>query len=155
MLSPEVFASYSVTGARIARPAPPQVRSGQAHLFRSVIRQQAATGPNFAGHYTLVWIGCGAATVCPAIVDAIDGRVFFPPELGAVSALDTISDDDGFDIVNVRRDSRLLIVMGSPRETESRAGASYYEWRNDRLHLQRFVPLSRLCGTSKPAAAAR
>jgi hypothetical protein len=39
----------------------------------------AASGPNFAGHYTLARWGCGAGCVTVAVIDMTTGAVQFPP----------------------------------------------------------------------------
>lgn len=103
-------------------------------------------GPNFAGHYTIIPIGCGAATVCVAIADAATGHVYFPPELRSAEAL--LVDTGGVEVetLNFRPDSRLLIVAGSPNEQPRRAGISYYVWRSGRLSLIRYTPAAALCG---------
>ena len=80
LLGDGVFSSYPTrVPAGAVRPVEPDVKSGEPHLYRTVIREEAGKGPNFAGHYTVIRIGCGAATVCLAIADARTGKVFFPP----------------------------------------------------------------------------
>ena len=46
-----------------------------ARRLRTMLRIGAASGPNFAGHYTPVTWGCGVACQEFAIVDAKSGRV--------------------------------------------------------------------------------
>ena len=150
LLSDKIFSNFAVhLPARTLWPAPADVRIGRAHLYRTVIREAAKRGPDFAGRYTIVRIGCGAATLCVAIADARTGKVHFPEKLMNATALlvDTVTD---VGTLNYRRDSRLLIVIGSPNEDPQRAGASYYEWRSGKLHLLRFTPAAKLC--SLPAS---
>lgn len=146
LFADEVFDDYPerVT-ANSPPPVAPIVKRGQARLYRTVLREGAKLGPNFAGHYTIVQIGCGAATVCPAIVDARSGEVFFPPELKSAGAL--LIDTGGADIetLNYRRDSRLLVVAGTPNENLKDEGLSYYVWRSNKLTRFRFMPASKLC----------
>jgi hypothetical protein len=147
LLAAEVFNHYPATPLPgHFRPIPPMVKTGQAHTYRTVIRDEAKSGPNFAGHYTLARIGCGAATTCLAIVDAATGRVYFPPSLGSATALlmDTGQQPD-LETLNYRLDSRLLVVAGEPNEDEKRAGMSYYLWDAGKLRLIRFVPGATLC----------
>lgn len=143
LLRDHLFRRYPAKTERL-EPVAPIVRTGGAAMFRTIIRQQARLGPNFAGHYTIVHIGCGAATVCPAIVDARTGKVFFVPELGSATALLVFADID-VETLNYRRSSRLLVVVGTPNENESRGGVSYYVWRSGKLSLLRFIPLARIC----------
>ncbi len=147
IVADRVFRGYAVPLASMrARPAPPQVSSGRARLYRTRIMEGAREGPNFAGHHTIIRIGCGAATLCLAIADTATGHVYFPPELRTVEAL--LVDTGGVDVDSLyfRRDSRLLVVIGSPNEQVRAAGISYYVWRSGRLHLIRFTPAARLCG---------
>ena len=146
LLGLEVFAHYPARKAiRELRPASPDVRTGQAHLYRTVIREEAKSGPNFAGHYTLVPIGCGAATSCLAIVDAITGAVYFPTNLRSATALLMDTGKDDVQRLNYKLESRLLIVAGEPKEDEERAGLSYYLWGGGKLTLVRFLPAAKFC----------
>jgi hypothetical protein len=150
ILSDKVFARYSVQGSSgTLRQVTPNVRVGRAHLYRTVIRAGAKKGADFAGHYTIIRIGCGAATVCVAIADAHSGKVYFPPELEDASALEVDTAGTDVDTLNYRRDSRLLIVVGSPNEKSARAGVSYYLWRSEKLSLIRFTPAAKLCALPK------
>jgi len=125
--------------------AAPAVRSGRARLYRTAIRDGASEGINFAGHYTIVRIGCGAATICPAILDRMTGRVYFPPQLSSAGAFPVDTGATDVDILTYRPDSQFLIVVGLPNEKEQAAGVSHFVWRSNRLHLVRFTPAARLC----------
>lgn len=47
--------------------------------FRTRIRNEMSTGPNFAGHYALVRIGCGTSCSFAFVADVATGEVFdFP-----------------------------------------------------------------------------
>ena len=49
-----------------------------ANMFRTNLRNAAKEGVNFAGHYILTTWGCGTNCTQSAIIDARNGRVFFP-----------------------------------------------------------------------------
>jgi hypothetical protein len=144
LVGDKVFARYEVPVSKL-KPAPPDVRSGVAHTYRTVIRDAARLGPDFAGHYTLIEIGCGAATSCVAIANAKTGQVYFPPNLGSATSL--LRDTGKFNLrrLNYRINSKLFIVAGEPNEDQKRAGMSYYLWNSNKLKLVRFVPAARLC----------
>lgn len=144
LVGDRVFARYAVPVGS-AKPVPPDVSEGLAHTYRTAIRDQAKLGPNFAAHYTVIEIGCGAATSCVAIADARTGRVYFLPNLRSATAL--LWDTGKFDLrrLNYRPSSRLLVVAGEPNENEKRAGLSYYRWNGSDLVLVRFVPAATLC----------
>jgi hypothetical protein len=141
LLGREVFNRYPAPPVHVVRPAVPLVSYGLAHLYRTVIREQAKLGPDFAGHFTIVRIGCGAGTACLAVADASTGRVFFSQTLKSVYIL----RDADVERLNYRRDSSLLIAAGSPNEDDSREGLSYYLWQHDKFRLIRFIPAAELC----------
>ena len=93
-----------------------------ARLFRTVLKLGAATGPNFAGRYTVVTWGCGTDCQSIAIIDAKTGAVRTAPFVTAVGA-------------RYRLDSRLFVA--NPPEAARRAFGGkvpswarpeYYEW---------------------------
>lgn len=55
-----------------------------ARMFRTNLRNAAKEGVNFAGHYVLTGWGCGTNCSEWAIIDARNGKVFFPRELEGV-----------------------------------------------------------------------
>jgi hypothetical protein len=147
ILSNAAFRDHRVlASATIARPIAPLVSTGPAHSYRTAIREGAKRGPNFAGHYTIVEIGCGSAAVCTAIADARTGRVYFPAAIREVGALlvDTGNVDVG--MLNYRRNSRLMIVIGTPNDDRTRAGVGYYIWNGGHLRLIRHISAPALCG---------
>jgi hypothetical protein len=125
------FEEYPASPIFPGRAAPVDLDSHpSARMFRTRLRKGAEQGPNFAGHYTVVTWGCGTNCQTVAIVDSIDGRVFFP---------DLVSETG----VAYRIDSRLLIenpVHTSPgldEEEERRlyGGPNYYAWNGSSLDL--------------------
>jgi len=76
-----------------------------------MIRDAAAKGPNFAGHFTIAQWGCGAGCVSIAIVDEKTGHVWDGP-FKALSMKATDSQEP----LEFRLDSRLLIAHGCPEE---------------------------------------
>lgn len=128
--------------------AAPDVRTHpRSRLFRTMIRQGAKAGPNFAGHYTLVFWGCGTNCLELAIVDAKTGQVFHPENLQAVDNLSVAFEDfdllppaDSFAMVKYRPDSRLLLVIGGINEDERLRGISYFVWDGKALQRSLFVP---------------
>lgn len=145
LVSPAVFARYPATVARPPWRAP-DVRPGDAHFFRTRLREDSRGSPDFAGHYKLVPIGCGAGTICPAFVDKRSGRVIWAPQFRSVSWIfSDFRDADDIERLTYRRDSRLLVVFGARNEDARFEGVSFYDWRGGRAHLVRFVPAERLC----------
>ncbi|MCU7495991.1 MAG: hypothetical protein HF314_16975 [Ignavibacteria bacterium] len=106
-------------------------------MFRTALRNGVKEGVNFAGHYTVVIWGCGTSCQSFAIVDQINGRVYFTKELLLVSYADYWEKDYG---LNYRPDSRLLVVNGRPDEDKDK-GRYYYEWKDNKLILIKMVPM--------------
>ena len=146
------FADYPAAHARLTRPAPPLLASREARLFRTVIRDAAAEGPDFAGHYTIAVWGCGASCTSAAIVDAVSGRVVFQDAMSDIAGSHVAGrEPDGTEPAYVslrfRPDSRLLIVLGAPGEDDARDGVAYYVWTGTGLTQLRFYPRAMLCGS--------
>jgi len=104
-----------------------------------MIREGAKNGPNFAGHYTIVFWGCGAGCISMAIADANTGKVLHPKDLQVIDT--TNVDFNGFDdeLVKFKLDSKLLAVVGGINEDSAQRGISYFVWKNAVLHRIRFV----------------
>ncbi len=137
------FEDYPVKPEMVGKPAPPKLDSADARLFRTMIRQGAAQGPEFAGHYSIPSWGCGSFCYGWALVDSKTGKVRVFPELRIITA---IHFDAGFDAGQTYRlNSRLLVVLGAPNEEEKRDGAAYYVWTGYKLKLIRFYPYASLC----------
>lgn len=143
---PPKFESYSAD-VYAGKPAPLNLSSHRfARMFRTKIREQLQEeGINFAGHYTIAVMGCGTGCSTTAIVDARNGRAYFPSVLDgwsvAPGAYQFAEDED---VRTFRVNSRLLKIIGSPRlssyEKWGPSGVYYYEWKNDRLRQVQFVP---------------
>jgi len=129
------------------KPAPLNLRSHPlARTYRTRIREQLhEEGINFAGHYTIAVMGCGAGCSIMAIVDARNGKAYFPRELDGWSVEPGVYEfAANEDVRTFRTDSRLLKIIGAPRlsadERWGPGGVYFYEWRNNQLRQIHFVP---------------
>lgn len=139
------FADYPAPRRTVARPARPVLVTAEQRNYRTVFRNGAAEGPNFAGNFTIVPWSCGAGCIDWAIVDARTGRIVIDQDLRDllnIHLLDSHSDDAR---LTFRPDSRLLILGGMPREDEAREGLLFLEWTGSALRRLRFVPIRELC----------
>src|SRR5215469_12641927 len=132
------FADYAEERGFIGKPAAPQPASKRQKMFRSAIRQAAAKGPNFAGHFTVAEWGCGAGCASFVIVDAINGKTFDPPF--KTVAMPLVEGGRLYQGVVYHLNSRLLIVDGCPDEDDAKCGTYYYEWKDGQLQLLPFDP---------------
>jgi hypothetical protein len=111
------------------RPAPVDFRSApRAREYRTALNDGAATGPNFAGRYTIVVWWCGSPCVQFAILDAPTGHILLyqpdstytrPPMFGLHSRL-LVEDPTGF----------MTDSLGHLGGT-----VTYYEWTGLQLHI--------------------
>jgi len=130
---PPRFDDYPVSQVFRGTPVAPVLSTGHANAFRSELRRQAASGPNFAGHYTLTRWSCGAGCVTVLVIDALSGHVWFAPF--------TIQDawKDGHVVCDHGSDfkitSRLFVTQG---EVDGRVGSHYFLWADGQFNLVHF-----------------
>jgi len=129
------FEQFKVSEIFKGAPAAPQLKTASQRTFRTMIRDAAKKGPNFAGHYAVAEWGCGASCVSMAVIDVQSGAVYDGPTVD-VSPFDAESAGFSYHV-----DSRLMIVRGCPNEKN--CGAYYYEWTGSAFKLLRQVPLNK------------
>jgi len=105
------FAEFAVTEKFTGKPSPVVLSRPEHRMFRTMLRNGAKEGPNFAGHFTVVQWGCGTNCLSGAIVDAKTGEVYQLPALGKERA-----DYFESEWLHFRPDSRLMIVCSHCRE---------------------------------------
>lgn len=137
------FDHYKVTQPKFqGKPVPPVIKAAGQRQFRTQIREAAAAGPNFAGHYTVAEWGCGGGCVSIAIVDAATGAVSPGPFRTLAWEMRKYegkyaSNGDKFQQLEYRLDSRLLVARGCPEEAHC---ASYFwEWTGSQFKLLQTV----------------
>jgi hypothetical protein len=105
--------------------APNLVSHPTARQYRTVLRRETKRGPDFAGHFTIVRIGCGGSCNQIAVVDARTGAVYFPKGLSTVLWGGWWHEPYG---PQYRRSSRLLVVYGLANSGVGPYGISYFVW---------------------------
>jgi hypothetical protein len=131
---PPTFEQFKVNEKFTGKPAAPILRTRMQRTFRTMIRDAAQGGPNFAGHYTLAEWGCGAGCVSMAVVDSKSGNAFDGPFSLLGYDLSYVYEG-GEEQLEFRPDSRLIIARGCPEEKD--CGTYYYEWAGERFKLVR------------------
>jgi hypothetical protein len=130
------FEQYPSETIYKGKPAAVDLESApDARRFRTVLREGAKKGPNFAGHYAIVEWGCGTSCATIAVVDVKKGHVFFPK----ISPLGFPGLEEGNQLMDqygtsYRKDSRLLIVNGIP-SNKNKVGSYYYIWEAGKFKL--------------------
>jgi hypothetical protein len=128
-------ASLGRTPVPIALDSHPEARTWGTRLAEG-----AKHGPNFAGHFTLVAWGCGTDCTQIAVVDARDGRVFFPRDLQTIHWVNVHEEVLKDGALRYRKDSTLLLAVGAPNEDGTQRGVSYYHWTGSGFVLMHRVP---------------
>jgi len=113
---------------------------GLYQRYRESVSLEAATGPNFAGFYTIARWSCGTGCSLGVVVDARTGRLYRMP-YRTLDILNPGSEDYGG--LSFQLESSLLIVEGCTSVDQHEAGCSrsYYNWTPPRFILLRSVPL--------------
>lgn len=123
------------------KPVEPNLATHKdARKYRTVLKQQSKEGPNFAGHYTIVTIGCGTSCAGIAVIDTQTGHVFFPKNLRSVFWAGWWHEPYG---PQFKLNSKLLIVYGQANSEDEPYGVSYFQWRDNDFRLLRFEPRDR------------
>ena len=135
---------YPVDSVFSGTPATPKFATPGQRRFRTVIRDWARKGPNFAGRYVIAEWGCGTGCGQMAVVDVKSGDVYDGPfgilPKGVLSLGSNVEDDNVG--MFYRRDSSLLIARGCVNERDG--GALYYAWIGARFKLLRRDPIKGL-----------
>jgi hypothetical protein len=93
--------------------------------YRTRIRDGLKSGPNFAGHYSLIQIGCGTDCSFVYVSDNKTGKVFNFPRGG----------EDNLDLqLAYRPNSRLLIVQWANYD-EDKCVVESFEWKKEKAIL--------------------
>ncbi len=126
--------TFKQYAARVEKPRNVRVNlksHKNANMFRTNLRNAAKEGVNFAGHYILTTWGCGTNCSQSAIIDARNGKVFFPDQLEGAGFGFCELPDDTEPIVH-KADSRLLVLngfKGGDLSVENApCGVYYLEW---------------------------
>lgn len=140
--------TFAENGVRIERIKSINVdlsSNKNARMYRTNLRNAAKGGVNFAGHFIVTSWGCGTNCNEGAIIDARNGKVFFPTQLAGfgVGFESWLGDDDPLEF---KPGSKLLILKGyasSELNKEHPSGGYYYFiWNGTSLRQIKFVKKS-------------
>src|SRR5437667_12840019 len=131
--------TVSATTGKIIVIPKMQFGSETESQFRHRIRVAAKSGPNFAGHYTIVGWSCGMICYQLAVVDVNSGKRLRGLHFEGIAdgPCPRNYTDDG--LVSFRVNSRLLILRGSTEEwgsdgvQDQPCSTRYYVWQHNRL----------------------
>jgi hypothetical protein len=129
-------------------------------MYRTVLRQEIAQGPNFAGHYRLAVLGCGSSCAMFAVVNLKTGRVIVPKGFSYTSGVHFAVDQQkvfpdsqsGDGLFGFRSDSKLLVILGDLDEDENHEGAFYIVLRDEELRLIHATRVKKDCDSLRHQA---
>jgi hypothetical protein len=134
------FDSYAVPiEEKISNPKLELSSNTIAKRYQTVLRQELHNGPNFAGHYRVAIWGCGTSCAMFAVINLKTGQIITAEGLTSVSGNHLAADDFlsntgseswGF---RYKTGSKLLVLVGTLDEDESREGAFYFVLQNEKL----------------------
>jgi hypothetical protein len=126
------FEQYKVTKVYRGKPAVPVLRTPEDREYRTRIREGAKAGPNFAGHYTLIIIGCGTQCASFVVVDAVSGRVFSHAQKEYTCGPD------------FKVDSQLLTTDVCTGAIQKNCNRAFWRWTGTELKFLTRIPID--CG---------
>lgn len=144
------FASHSTKVEKVRNVSVDLKSHRDARTYRTSLRNAAKEGINFAGHFILTGWGCGTNCSQWAIIDARNGRVFFPNELAGVSfgfcdlpqnamPADGPKElpDDASGPLYFRPNSRMVVLTGYTGggldNPKAKCGNFFFEWTGTKL----------------------
>ncbi len=145
--APPRFQDYAVVEAWHGPPASLKLTTSSERLFRTKLTEAAKQPPNFAGHYRVVYWGCGSLCSAGALVDLKTGQVF-PLPLAQPDGkgwnrwieCTTCFEGAGNDF---HLDSRIMIVRCglnySERFDKNIPDTYYFLWEGDRFRQLLYV----------------
>lgn len=136
---PPAFSAFPAPPPFTGRAASVRLAGPQDRMFRTRLRQIGAGPADFAGEYAFGCWGAGMSNGMCAAVHLPTGTVVWAP--GTIfHGRDARSyDDPTFEPVEVRPDSRLLVLRGMVGERVPN-GDHYYELRDGAFRLVRTIP---------------
>lgn len=104
----------------------------ELNLYRSTISKQVADGPNFAGHFTFVYWGCGTDCLAYTIIDISTGDSVFSSGQVVQNMQPNFNLDSRLMIFNSKEDLAILRGMSLDEIDDkynylSQRGREYYE----------------------------
>ena len=129
------FVEFNVETVFKGKPAAPLLVRPEERRFRTVLREGAKEGANFAGHYTVVEWGCGTECWQAAIIDAETGRVYPSPLKGFGYFQSSW--------LHFQLHSRLLVACDNCRKWASeQCDQRYFVWNGDSFSEVKRMPRS-------------
>ncbi len=107
------FTRYPAAVTHVAKRAAPRFQTSWSRQYQSELLDAADGDVDFAGHYVVAEIGCGAGCIMVAMIDAETGAIVRLP--GTVSNWPKTLTEP----LEYRVNSRLLIVYGQIEEKGS------------------------------------
>jgi hypothetical protein len=148
------FAAYRVASPETVENPKLDFNSNPiARTYRTILREEIARGPNFAGYYRVAVWGCGMSCTMFAVINLNTGRIITPEgfshTIGVYFGVDNQKlfpeSPRDHNLLAFTRDSRLLVVLGDLNEDDNREGAFYFVLDDERLRLIHSTAVKKDC----------
>jgi hypothetical protein len=150
------FEDYPSVDTFEGKAHPPVLATPLDHNYKTRIRDTAAEGADFSGHFAIASWGCGTGCLEFVIVDLKSGTVYDPPFLGVGFhyARGDFDATPGWqcstDSLTYRRDSKLLVVEGCLIAGKQQCGRTSLVMEGGKLRQVSFDPDRLQDGTVAP-----
>ena len=134
--APPKLKDYPAAMTFKGKPAAPELSKPKARMFRTELRRQAATGPNFAGHFTLALWACGTGCNTIAVIDATSGAVY-TPAIQFDSVFNRAGQVECYISSRFELGSELFVAQGM---LDDKVGRHYFRWKDGGFTLVHFEP---------------
>lgn len=138
------FDDYPAESSLVGSPREPDVSTGKAHRYRTLLTNESREGVNFNGHMRIVHWGCGSNCIEWAILDLSSGSTWFDTKgAGSCTGFNEPNPNAVPDWTVSRPDSSLFYVYmckhfpNHERVFDTRA---VYVWRGGQPVLLREEP---------------
>lgn len=139
------FRDYPSNSPLVWLPKAPDLSSPETWKYRTRITRASGETANFSGHNVLVTWGCGTQCVTGVILNLPSGKVTFLPTVCC-----WVDTDPGFNAVEFRRNSRLVILSGMLNEQGENA-THFFDFKDEKLNPLVSIPRAPTTQSQSPA----
>jgi len=132
----EMFQKYKIVDVFHGKPAPLDLSSSDARMYRTQLRYAIRQGPKFAGYYAVGTWGCGTGCTTVAIIDLRTGKSTF------FATIQEWFDGGDFQLseLKYKLNSRAWHVIGDLNE-QGKPADRWFLWTGDKFELIRTTPV--------------
>ncbi len=108
-----------------------------AKKYKKTLLKEFKSGPNFSNSFRLVRMDCGKTCTRIVVINSENGKVY-DPSLSVDGSPTWIRGD----IIQFKKESKLLIINGCLNEDKTKCGHHEYSWDGESFKLEFFRPIA-------------